>query len=145
MTLKKTVKQMVEDAEAEIKSLPVLDAMNLLESEDHVFVDLRDVRELDHDGMIPDAFHAPRGMIEFWVDPESPYHKDIFASGKTFVFYCRSGWRSALATKARFRTWDTSRSAISTAVPVPGWKPVVPWRIGPRRKKIKPELGYDCF
>ena len=100
MTLKKTVKQMVEDAEAEIKSLPVLDAMNLLESEDHVFVDLRDVRELDHDGMIPDAFHAPRGMIEFWVDPESPYHKDIFTSGKTFVFYCRSGWRSALATKA---------------------------------------------
>ena len=100
MTLKKTVKQMVEDAEAEIKSLPVLDAMNLLESEDHVFVDLRDVRELDHDGMIPDAFHAPPGMIEFWVDPESPYHKDIFTSGKTFVFYCRSGWRSALATKA---------------------------------------------
>ena len=100
MAMKKTVKQMVEDAEAEIKSLPVLDAMNLLESEDHVFVDLRDVRELDHDGMIPDAFHAPRGMIEFWVDPESPYHKDIFASGKTFVFYCRSGWRSALATKA---------------------------------------------
>ena len=98
--MKKTVKQMVEDAEAEIKSLPVLDAMNLLESEDHVFVDLRDVREMDHDGMIPDAFHAPRGMIEFWVDPESPYHKDIFASGKTFVFYCRSGWRSALATKA---------------------------------------------
>ena len=97
--MKKTVKQMVEDAEAEIKSLPVLDAMNLLESEDHVFVDLRDVRELDHDGMIPDAFHAPRGMIEFWVDPESPYHKDIFASGKTFVFYCRSGQRSALATK----------------------------------------------
>ena len=100
MAMKKTVKQMVEDAEAEIKSLPVLDAMNLLESEDHVFVDLRDVRELDHDGMIPDAFHAPRGMIEFWIDPESPYHKDIFASGKTFVFYCRSGWRSALATKA---------------------------------------------
>ena len=100
MAMKKTVKQMVEDAEAEIKSLPVLDAMNLLESEDHVFVDLRDVRELDHDGMIPDAFHAPPGMIEFWVDPESPYHKDIFASGKTFVFYCRSGWRSALATKA---------------------------------------------
>jgi rhodanese-related sulfurtransferase len=98
--MKKTVKQMVEDAEAEIKSLPVLDAKNLLDSEDHVFVDLRDVRELDHDGMIPDAFHAPRGMIEFWVDPESPYHKDIFTSGKTFVFYCRSGWRSALATKA---------------------------------------------
>ena len=100
MTLKKTVKQMVQEAEASIKTFPVLEAMKLLDSDDHVFIDLRDVRELDHDGMIPDAFHAPRGMIEFWVDPESPYHKDIFASGKTFVFYCRSGWRSALVTKA---------------------------------------------
>ncbi len=99
MALRKTVKQLVQEAEAGIKALPVLEAMALLESDDHVFVDLRDVRELDHDGMVPDAFHAPRGMIEFWIDPESPYHKDIFASGKTFVFYCRSGWRSALATK----------------------------------------------
>ncbi len=90
---------MVRDAEAVIKTYPVLGAMNLLQSNDHVFVDLRDVRELDHDGMVPGAFHAPRGMIEFWVDPESPYHKEIFASGKTFVFYCKSGWRSALATK----------------------------------------------
>ena len=99
MALKKTVKQLVQEAEAGIKTLPVLEAMDLLKSDDHVFVDLRDVRELDHDGMVPDAFHAPRGMIEFWIDPESPYHKDIFGSGKTFVFYCRSGWRSALATK----------------------------------------------
>jgi rhodanese-related sulfurtransferase len=99
MTLKKTVKQMVQEAEASIKTFPVLEAMKLLDSDDHVFIDLRDVRELDHDGMVPGAFHAPRGMIEFWVDPESPYHKEIFACGKTFVFYCRSGWRSALATK----------------------------------------------
>jgi rhodanese-related sulfurtransferase len=99
MTLKKTVKQMVQEAEAAIKTVPVLEAVALLDSEDHVFVDLRDVRELDHDGMVPGALHAPRGMIEFWVDPDSPYHKEIFASGKTFVFYCRSGWRSALATK----------------------------------------------
>lgn len=49
---------------------------------------------------MPGAFHAPRGMLEFWIDPESPYHKDIFSSGKTFIFYCASGWRSALATKA---------------------------------------------
>ena len=62
-----------------------------------MFVDLRDVRELEREGMIPDAFHAPRGMLEFRVDPESPYHKDIFASGREFVFYCQSGWRSALA------------------------------------------------
>ncbi len=99
MALKTPVKQMVQDAEASIKTIPVLDAIGLLESDDHVFVDLRDVSELDHDGMVPDAFNAPRGMIEFWVDPESPYHKEIFASGKTFVFYCRSGWRSALSTK----------------------------------------------
>lgn len=99
MALKTSVKQMVEEAKSSIKTVPVAEAISLLDSDDHVFVDLRDVRELDHEGMVPDAFHAPRGMIEFWVDPESPYHKDIFASGKTFVFYCRSGWRSALSTK----------------------------------------------
>ncbi|HIC27842.1 MAG TPA: rhodanese-like domain-containing protein [Rhodospirillales bacterium] len=99
MALKTSVKQMVEEAKSSIKTVPVAEAISLLDRDDHVFVDLRDVRELDHEGMVPDAFHAPRGMIEFWVDPESPYHKDIFASGKTFVFYCRSGWRSALSTK----------------------------------------------
>jgi rhodanese-related sulfurtransferase len=99
MALKTSIKQMVKEAESSIKTIPVAEAISLLDSDDHVFVDLRDVRELDHEGMVPDAFHAPRGMIEFWVDPESPYHKDIFASGKTFVFYCRSGWRSALSTK----------------------------------------------
>jgi rhodanese-related sulfurtransferase len=65
--------------------------------DDVVFVDLRDVRELEREGMIPGAFHCPRGMLEFWIDPESPYHKDVFASGKEFVFYCNLGWRSALA------------------------------------------------
>ena len=59
---------------------------------------LRDVRELEREGMIPGAFHCPRGMLEFWIDPESPYHKDVFASGKEFVFYCNGAWRSALAT-----------------------------------------------
>jgi len=63
-----------------------------------VFVDIRDVRELEREGMIPGAFHAPRGMLEFWVDPESPYYKDIFGSGKTFILYCGSAWRSSLAT-----------------------------------------------
>ena len=64
-----------------------------------MFVDLRDPRELEREGKIPGAFHCPRGMLEFWVDPESPYHKPVFASGKRFVFYCMSGWRSALSTK----------------------------------------------
>ena len=63
-----------------------------------VFVDLRDVRELEREGMIPGAFHCPRGMLEFWVDPDSPYHKDVFAADKEFVFYCNGAWRSALAT-----------------------------------------------
>jgi rhodanese-related sulfurtransferase len=65
---------------------------------DVVFVDIRDVRELQREGMIPGAVHAPRGMLEFWVDPESPYYKDVFGSGKEFYFYCASAWRSALAT-----------------------------------------------
>ena len=64
-----------------------------------MFVDIRDVRELEREGTIPGAFHAPRGMLEFWVDPESPYHKEIFASGRRFVLYCASAWRSALAAK----------------------------------------------
>ncbi|MDA0306131.1 MAG: rhodanese-like domain-containing protein [Proteobacteria bacterium] len=96
----KGVKTMVDEAMAEIKTISVDEAIPLMDDDNHVIVDIRDVRELDHDGMVPGAFHAPRGMLEFWVDPQSPYHKDIFASGKTFVFYCRSGWRSALATKA---------------------------------------------
>ena len=62
-----------------------------------VFVDLRDVRELEREGMIPGAFHCPRGMLEFWIDPDSPYHKDVFAADKEFVFYCNGAWRSALA------------------------------------------------
>jgi len=98
--MKKTIEQMVREAEKEIQTLAVPEAIKLADSDDHVFVDLRDVRELDHEGMVPDAVHAPRGMIEFWVCPDSPYHKEVFSSGKTFVFYCRSGWRSALATKA---------------------------------------------
>ena len=62
-----------------------------------LFVDLRDVRELEREGVIPGAFHCPRGMLEFWLDPDSPYYKDVFAPGKEFVFYCNAGWRSALA------------------------------------------------
>jgi rhodanese-related sulfurtransferase len=100
MALKTTVREMVEKANQEIETVPVADAKNLLEDDGILFVDIRDVRELDREGMIPGALHAPRGMLEFWVDPQSPYHKDVFASGKKFVFYCASAWRSALATKA---------------------------------------------
>jgi rhodanese-related sulfurtransferase len=60
---------------------------------------LRDPRELEREGVVPNAFHAPRGMLEFWIDPDSPYHKPIFAEDKKFVFFCAGGWRSALAGK----------------------------------------------
>jgi rhodanese-related sulfurtransferase len=93
-------KALIEAAEREIETLDTNAARALLGNDDVVFVDLRDVRELTREGKIPGAFHAPRGMLEFWVDPDSPYHKDVFSSGKRLVFYCQSGWRSALATQA---------------------------------------------
>lgn len=98
--LKIGYKALIEAAEREIETLDTNAARALLGSEDVLFVDLRDVRELTREGKIPGAFHAPRGMLEFWVDPESPYHKDVFSAGKRLVFYCQSGWRSALATQA---------------------------------------------
>ncbi|MBN33333.1 MAG: rhodanese [Rhodospirillaceae bacterium] len=100
MALKTTVKEMVAAANEEIRSIDVEEIKTLLQDDGVQIVDIRDVRELDREGMIPGALHAPRGMLEFWVDPQSPYHKEVFASGKTFVFYCASAWRSALATKA---------------------------------------------
>lgn len=89
---------MLEAANANIEAVEPAKAIEMQSDSETVFVDIRDVRELARDGKIPGALHAPRGMLEFWVDPESPYHKEIFASGKKFVFYCASGWRSALAT-----------------------------------------------
>ncbi|HUT50150.1 MAG TPA: rhodanese-like domain-containing protein [Alphaproteobacteria bacterium] len=100
MAVTRGIKQLCADAEAEIETLSVAQAMERLDDADTVFVDIRDVRELWREGAVPGALHAPRGMLEFWVDPDSPYHKDIFASGKSFVFFCAGGLRSALATKA---------------------------------------------
>jgi rhodanese-related sulfurtransferase len=95
----KSVKSMVDEAMQVITSYSVDEARDLYGRDDVMFVDLRDVRELEREGVIPGAFHAPRGMLEFWVDPESPYHKDVFAQDKRFVLFCAMGWRSALATK----------------------------------------------
>ena len=99
MAITKGCKQLVADATANIRTIPVADAIARHGDSDVVFVDLRDVRELEREGMIPGAVHAPRGMLEFWVDPDSPYYKEIFGSGKEFYFYCASAWRSALATR----------------------------------------------
>ena len=100
MQIKKGYKQLVAEADAEIQTLSVPDAIALLGQPDVVFVDLRDPRELEREGKMPGAFSCPRGMLEFWIDPESPYGKPIFQEDKRFVFFCAGGWRSALAGKA---------------------------------------------
>lgn len=95
----KGYKDMLAEADAVVASVTG-DEMVARQGDDGiVLVDIRDPRELEREGMIPGAFHAPRGMLEFWIDPESPYHKPRFAEGKTYVFYCASGWRSLLAAK----------------------------------------------
>lgn len=96
--MKRGYRQLIDEAEQKIETLSADEAEALHGSEAVVFVDLRDRRELERDGRIPGAFHCPRGMLEFWIDPESPYHKPAFAERKKFIFYCASGWRSALAT-----------------------------------------------
>ncbi|MHC9237177.1 rhodanese-like domain-containing protein [Pseudooceanicola sp. 502str34] len=95
----KGYKQMLDEADAMVTSVTAEEMAGKLEDEGIVLVDIRDPRELERDGMIPGAKHAPRGMLEFWIDPESPYHKEWFAEGKTYVFYCASGWRSLLAAR----------------------------------------------
>lgn len=92
------VHALVAAAEREIETLSADAAIALHRSDEVVFVDLRDIRELDRDGRVPGAFHCPRGMLEFWIDPESKYHKAVFAQEKRFVFFCAAGQRSALAT-----------------------------------------------
>jgi rhodanese-related sulfurtransferase len=95
----KTAQAMVDEAMQAIRTYSVDEARALHGRDDVQFVDVRDVRELERDGVIPGAYHAPRGMLEFWADPESPYHKPVFASGKRLVLFCAAGGRSALATK----------------------------------------------
>jgi rhodanese-related sulfurtransferase len=95
----KRVKDMVEEASTEIDCLRADEAQALLGEDGVTFVDLRDIRELKREGRIPGAFHCPRGMLEFWLDPESPYAREEFQSGNRFVFFCAAGWRSALAAK----------------------------------------------
>jgi rhodanese-related sulfurtransferase len=97
MALRKGFRQLVDEAKSRITTIGLDEARAKHGRADVVFVDLRDVRELEREGTIPGAFHCPRGMLEFWIDPDSPYYKDVFAPGKEFVFYCNASWRSALA------------------------------------------------
>ena len=95
----KTVQSMVVEAMQLVVTHSLETARALHGRDDVVFVDVRDVRELEREGVIPGAVHAPRGMLEFWFDPTSPYHREVFTQDKDFVLFCAAGWRSALAAR----------------------------------------------
>lgn len=95
----KSVEQMVEDARQHIVNLEPQEAKRRVDEENALLVDIRDIRELQRDGTIPGAYHAPRGMLEFWIDPESPYYKDVFGADREFILLCASGGRTSLSAK----------------------------------------------
>jgi len=98
--LARSSRHLVEEADARVRSLTVEEVADLLEDPGHLVVDIRDPRELEKLGTIPGAFRAPRGMLEFWVDPQSPYYKPALDDGRTLILFCGSAWRSALAAAA---------------------------------------------
>ena len=130
-TITKGYKVLLAEAEARITTLDVAQASAMLGKDDVVFVDLRDPRELEREGRMPGAFHCPRGMLEFWIDPESPYAKPVFQQDKTFVFFCAGGWRSALAASTAkemglkpvahiaggFGAWKAAGAPVDPAAP----------------------------
>jgi rhodanese-related sulfurtransferase len=129
-----SVKSLVEAAKREIEEIPAAEAVKLHGQKDVVLVDLRDPRELARDGKVPGAFHVPRGMLEFWIDPGSPYYKPRFGEDKKFVFFCAGGLRSALATKTAqdmglkpvahilggFRGWRDAGGPVEMPEQMPG-------------------------
>ena len=128
-----TSKMLVEQARAAIEEIAATEAIRLHGDPGVVLVDIRDPRELARDGRIPGAFHAPRGMLEFWIDPTSPYYKDTFGQDKKYVFFCAGGLRSVLATKVAqdmglqpvahviggFGAWKAAGGPIEIPVPKP--------------------------
>ena len=131
MALKKSAATMVAEARARIDEIETPDLIGMVDDPDVVIVDIRDVRERQRTGFIPGSVHAPRGMVEFWVDPESPYFKDVFGQeGKKYVFHCASGWRSALTVatlqdmgfdaahlREGFSTWEKQGGPVEQAAP----------------------------
>ena len=99
----KGIKHLLREANQIVSTISVDKCKSIQKNKGFVFVDLRDYREILKDGKIPGAFSCPRGMLEFWIDPDSPYHKDFFNQDKTYIFYCASAWRSALAAKEAIR------------------------------------------
>ncbi|MBU3613520.1 rhodanese-like domain-containing protein [Polynucleobacter sp. Latsch14-2] len=99
MKLKIGYQDLIAQAMQQVEMVSLSQAKTFLEDPNTLFVDIRDIRELEREGMIPNAMHAPRGMLEFWVDPDSPYFKPVFGEGRRLLLYCASAWRSALATE----------------------------------------------
>lgn len=130
-TITTSVKSLVDAAEREIENLSVEQGIALHGKDDVMLVDIRDIRELQRDGKVPGAFHCPRGMLEFWIDPESPYHKPVFAQDKKYVFFCAGGMRSALAAhtaqkmglkpvahiRGGFSAWKKAGGPVETVEP----------------------------
>jgi rhodanese-related sulfurtransferase len=126
--MKKGYKQLIAEANTEVETIPVQNALQQLEDGSIAWVDIRDLPEVERDGKIPGAVHASRGMLEFYADPESPYHKDVFSSGKLLLLYCASGGRSALAARrlqemgfnnvahmgGGFKAWKEAGGAVET-------------------------------
>ena len=98
-TIRRGIKAMLDEANSQIETMKAADVIAASRRDDVVIVDLRDPRELERDGKVPGAFSCTRGMLEFWIDPESPYAKEVFQQDKKFIFFCAGGWRSALAAK----------------------------------------------
>ena len=98
-TIHRGIKALIDEANAEIETLSAADAIKAAQSDDVVIVDIRDPREIEREGRIPGAFSCTRGMLEFWIDPASPYAKPVFQGDKKFIFHCAGGMRSALAAK----------------------------------------------
>ena len=119
MPLKITAAQMVANARDRIEEINAADAVALVNDPGVQIVDLRDPRERERTGFIPGSFHCPRGMLEFWVDPDSPYFKDVFAEDKKFIFHCASGWRSAISVAT---LQDMGFDAAHIAEGFTGWE-----------------------
>ena len=130
MALTTTAAQMVADARARIEEIETPDGIAMVGDPTVQIVDLRDPRERTRTGAIPGSFHCPRGMLEFWVDPDSPYFKEVFAQDKKFVFHCASGWRSAISVatlqdmgfeaahlKEGFSGWEKAGGPIEQMTP----------------------------
>jgi len=118
--LKKGVMQLVEEARVGIEEVEAVDAIKEAQDPDTLVIDIRDVRERKRDGYIPGSFHCPRGMVEFWVDPDSPYFKSVFDEKKRFLFHCAADWRSALTVQTVTRMGMENAAHIKGGLK--GWR-----------------------